>query len=105
MTARASPLRRAVLSDVTFAVRNGDALAVIGKAYTGLTDAEIAELTARFNRETLAERGRYRVVSPTVVLEVAFDQVTRSNRHGSGFALRFPRIVRIRPDKAPNEID
>lgn len=97
--------RRDVLSDVTFAVRKGEELVTIGKAYTGLTDAEIAELTQRFIAETMEERGRFRVVRPTLVLEVAFDQITRSERHTSGYALRFPRIVRIRDDKRVEEID
>jgi DNA ligase-1 len=104
--------RRHVLSDVTFAVRRRGAdesqeLVTIGKAYTGLTDVEIAELTDRFIRETVEEHhgGRYRVVRPNVVLEVAFDQITRSERHNSGFALRFPRIVRVREDKSVDEID
>jgi DNA ligase-1 len=97
--------RRDVLSDVTFAVRRGKGLVTIGKAYTGLTDAEIAALTERFIAETMEEHGRYRVVRPTLVLEVAFDQITRSERHTSGYALRFPRIVRIREDKRVEEID
>jgi DNA ligase-1 len=97
--------RRNVLSDVTFAVRRGEDLVTIGKAYSGLTDAEIATLTERFIAETIEEHGRYRVVRPTLVLEIAFDQITRSDRHTSGFALRFPRIVRIREDKTPADID
>ena len=96
--------------DVTFAVRKGAAdggeeLVTIGKAYSGLTDLEIAALTERFIAETIEEHGRFRVVRPTLVLEVAFDQITRSERHTSGFALRFPRIVRIRDDKTVAEID
>jgi DNA ligase-1 len=100
--------RKDVLSDVTFAVRtaeDSDQLLTIGKAYTGLTDAEIAQLTQRFIAETLEESGRYRRVQPTVVLEVAFDQITKSTRHSSGYAMRFPRIVRIRTDKSAAEID
>jgi DNA ligase 1 len=103
--------RKNVLSDLTFAVRNPhddgapDELAVIGKAYTGLTDTEIAQLTEHFISETLEHQGRLRLVRPTVVLEVAFDQITRSDRHNSGFALRFPRIVRLRPDKSLSDID
>jgi DNA ligase-1 len=100
--------RRGVLSDVTFAVRRGEEdgeLVTIGKAYTGLTDAEIAALTKRFVAETVEEHGRYRRVVPSVVLEVAFDQITKSERHQSGYALRFPRIVRIREDKDPRDAD
>ncbi len=101
--------RRGVLSDYTFAVREADApdarLLTIGKAYTGLTDAEIAAMTERFSTLTVQDFGRYRTVVPEVVVEIAFDRIMRSSRHRSGFALRFPRIVRIRDDKAPAEVD
>ena len=99
--------RRDVLSDYTFAVRDeaSGRLLTIGKAYTGLTDAEIAELTARFRASTQEVRGRVHRVEPEVVLEVAFDRIQPSARHESGYALRFPRIVRIRTDKTPAEID
>jgi DNA ligase-1 len=99
--------RRHVLSDYTFAVRDertGELLPV-GKAYSGLTDAEIAQYTEYFLEHTREERGHYRTVEPTVVLEVAFDTIQRSARHASGYALRFPRIVRIRDDKPVSEID
>jgi DNA ligase-1 len=99
--------RHGVLSDYTFAVRDeaSDRLVTIGKAYTGLTDAEIAEMTAWFEAHTLARYGRYRTVQPTVVVEIAFDVIVRSNRHSSGFSLRFPRIARLRLDKDAAEID
>ena len=99
--------RHAVLSDYTFAVRDEatERLVTIGKAYTGLTDAEISEMTAWFEARTLRRLGRFRQVEPTVVVEVAFDVIQRSTRHQSGFALRFPRIVRIRTDKGPGQID
>jgi DNA ligase-1 len=103
--------RHGVLSDYTFAVlddRPGAAdgkLVTIGKAYSGLTDAEIAEMTRWFADHTLSVHGRYRVVEPTVVVEIAFDIIHRSNRHASGFAMRFPRIVRIREDKTAAEVD
>ena len=99
--------RHGVLSDYTFAVRDDASgkLLTIGKAYSGLTDAELAEMTRWFEAHTLARHGRYRVVEPTVVVEVAFDVIMRSTRHRSGFALRFPRIVRLRPDKSAAEID
>jgi DNA ligase-1 len=101
--------RRGVLSDYTFAVRAGDApdapLLTIGKAYTGLTDAEIAAMTEHFKAITLRDHGRYRTVHPEVVVEIAFDRIMRSARHRSGFAMRFPRIVRIRDDKTPADID
>ena len=98
--------RRGVLSDYTFAVRGDDeALLTIGKAYTGLTDAEIATMTEHFKEITLRDFGRYRTVVPEVVVEIAFDRIMRSTRHKSGFAMRFPRIVRIRDDKTPADID
>jgi len=105
--------RRAhVLSDYTFAVRDSEAapddpttLKNVGKAYSGLTDQEIADYTAYFKAHTLEDHGHFRTVEPTVVLEVAFNNVMRSSRHASGFALRFPRIVRIRTDKPIDEID
>ena len=102
--------RRGVLSDYTFAVRRSEKdgeLLNIGKAYSGLTDVEIAEMTEWFRSHTLQEfaHGRVRVVEPCIVLEVTFDRVQPSNRHKSGYALRFPRIVRLRPDKNVEEID
>jgi DNA ligase-1 len=99
--------RKGVLSDYTFAVKDAgkDILVNVGKAYTGLTDAEIAAMTERFKEITLEDRGWARIVKPEVVLEVAFDSIQRSNRHASGYALRFPRIVRIRDDKPVDEID
>jgi DNA ligase-1 len=98
--------RRGVLSDVTFAVRDSDGeLATVGKAYTGLTDVEIAEMTALLHDITVQDNGYYRTVRPQIVLEVAFDAVQRSSRHRSGYALRFPRIARWRHDKPVEEID
>jgi DNA ligase-1 len=94
-----------VLSDYTFAVRDGDKLLNVGKAYSGLTDAEITELTQWFLDNTLADEGFRRRVEPQVVLEVAFNAVMKSDRHESGFALRFPRILRVRTDKSPADID
>ena len=97
--------RKDVLSDYTFAVRDGDELRTVGKAYSGLTDAEIASLTTHFLETTVKDHGRMRVVRPDTVIEVAFDQIQRSDRHDSGYAMRFPRIVRLRPDKPVSEID
>jgi len=94
-----------VLSDYTFAVRKGEELVNIGKAYSGLTDKEIAEMTEWFLAHTTADHGHVREVEPTVVLEVAFNAIMRSDRHDSGYALRFPRIVRVRQDKLPKDID
>jgi len=102
--------RRHLLSDYTFAVRRSEQdpeLLNVGKAYSGLTDVELAELTEWFRAHTLQEfaHGRVRVVEPKVVLEVTFDRVQESKRHKSGYALRFPRILRLREDKSPEEID
>jgi DNA ligase-1 len=97
--------RIGVLSDYTFAVRDGDKLVNIGKAYSGLTDAEISEMTRWFLEHTVEDQGFRRVVEPKIVLEVAFNNMMRSDRHESGYALRFPRIVRLRPDKLPEEAD
>lgn len=98
--------RSHVLSDYTFAVRDDKgALRVIGKAYSGLTDAEIESLTEHFTVQTLEQKGRVRTVVPDTVLEIAFDSIQASNRHDSGLAMRFPRIKAIRQDKTPAEID
>ena len=106
-----------VLSDYTFAVRNDDELAVIGKAYSGLTDVEIAEMTQWFEAHRLPAdeaRDAYArldlkrheiLVEPSIVVEIAFDIIQRSELHASGYALRFPRIVRLRPDKLPEDAD
>ena len=97
--------RIGVLSDYTFAVRDGDRLLNIGKAYSGLTDIEISEMTQWFLKHTIEDQGMRLVVEPKIVLEVAFNNMMRSDRHNSGYALRFPRIVRLRPDKLPEEAD
>jgi DNA ligase-1 len=102
--------RARLLSDYTFAVRgpnfaaSGELLNV-GKAYSGVTDAEIAGLTEFFSAHTIEEFGHFRTVEPLIVLEIAFNNIMRSDRHASGFALRFPRILRLRPDKPVAEID
>ncbi len=99
--------RNNVLSDYTFAVRDETTgeLLPIGKAYSGLTDEEIAELTGHFKQNTIADHGRYREVKPDIVLEVAFNSIQPSTRHASGLALRFPRIKAIRRDKNVDSID
>jgi DNA ligase-1 len=99
--------RNHVLSDYTFAVRDETSgrLLTIGKAYSGLTDVEIAELTEHFKKQTIANHGRYREVKPDTVLEIAFDSIQPSTRHESGLALRFPRIKAIRRDKTVDAID
>ena len=98
--------RSQMLSDYTFAVRDSSGeLKNVGKAYSGVTDVEIAELTDFLKSHTLEDHGHFRTVEPLVVLEVAFNNIMRSDRHASGFALRFPRILRIRTDKPLAEID
>jgi DNA ligase 1 len=97
--------RIGVLSDYTFAVWKEERLVNIGKAYSGLTDAEIAEMTGWFLAHKVSEQGQRLVVEPKIVLEVAFNNMMRSTRHESGYALRFPRIVRLRPDKRPEDAD
>jgi DNA ligase-1 len=96
--------RRAVLSDYTFAVRRDGELVNIGKAYSGLTDVEIERMTEHFKATTISRHGPVHVVEPTVVLEIAFDRIQESARHKSGYALRFPRIARIRDDKSVDQI-
>jgi len=97
--------RIGVLSDYTFAVWDGERLVNIGKAYSGLTDAEIAEMTKWFLEHTVEDQGFRRIVEPKIVLEVAFNNMMQSERHESGYALRFPRIVRLRPDKLAEDAD
>jgi DNA ligase-1 len=102
--------RAGLLSDYTFAVRGLDyattgELLNVGKAYSGVTDAEIATLTEFLKAHTLEDQGHFRTVEPLIILEVAFNNIMRSTRHASGFALRFPRILRLRPDKPLAEID
>lgn len=96
--------RRSVLSDYTFAVRSDDQLLNIGKAYSGLTDAEIEQLTVRLGEITISRHGPVHMVRPEIVLEIAFDRIQESARHKSGYALRFPRIANLRSDKSPDEI-
>lgn len=96
--------RRNVLSDLTFGVLRDNEIVNIGKAYSGLTDVEIAEMTEHFKQTTIEQHGPVFRVKPTVVLEIAFDRIQESKRHKSGYALRFPRIVRIRDDKTPDQI-
>jgi DNA ligase-1 len=98
--------RAGVLSDYTFAVRSDGELLTVGKAYSGLTDEEIRGMTSRLESLALAgEQHGYLRVRPEIVLEVAFDGLQKSDRHSSGFALRFPRIARIRDDKTADEAD
>lgn len=97
--------RAAVLSDYTFAVRDGARLRNIGKAYSGLTDEEILTMTQWFLEHTVESNGSHLIVEPRIVIEVAFNNVMQGDRHDSGYSLRFPRILRLRPDKPAEEID
>src|SRR5256886_2896786 len=99
--------RKNVLSDYTFAVydEQADRLVNIGKAYSGLTDVEIAQMTDYFKSITLKDYRRFRLVPPEVVLEVALDAIMESGRHNPADGLRFPRIKPIRRDKTIREID
>ncbi len=97
--------RAGVISDYTFAIRASDELKVVGKAYSGLTDVEILDMTERLKAITLQDFGYRRTVKPEIILEVAFDAIQKSSLHDSGFALRFPRIKRIRTDKSVSNID
>lgn len=101
--------RAGVLSDYTFAVKDlsdgRNSLKVIGKAYSGLTDREIYEMTDRLRLATIKNEGYRLLVRPEIILEVAFDSIQKSNRHNSGFSLRFPRIKSIRTDKSIAEVD
>ena len=99
--------RKGVLSDYTFSIRDDATgqLLTVGKAYSGLTDAEIAQYTQHFLDRTLEVKGHYRTVVPDTILEIAFDAIQLSNRHQSGYALRFPRIARIRTDKTIDGVD
>jgi DNA ligase 1 len=97
--------RHGLLSDYTFSVRDGNQLLTIGKAYSGLTDVEIKSGTEYFLQHTIEDFGARRTVQPNLVIEVAFNNIQKSQRHESGYALRFPRILRLRPDKPASEID
>jgi DNA ligase-1 len=97
--------RAGVLSDYTFGVWHEGEVVNVGKAYSGLSDHEIERLGKDLVRLTVGRYGRVRAIAPEIVLEVAFDGIQRSTRHKSGFALRFPRIVRVRSDKTAPEAD
>ena len=97
--------RAAVLSDYTFAVRDGGRLRNVGKAYSGLTDEEILTMTEWFLQHTVESNRSQLIVEPKIVIEVAFNNVMQGDRHDSGYSLRFPRILRLRPDKPVEEID
>ena len=86
-------------------MRNGDQLVPFAKAYSGLTDKEIAEVDHWVKRNAVEKFGPVRTVKPELVFEIAFEGIAASNRHKSGIALRFPRIHRWRRDKPVEEIN
>ncbi|MET3036661.1 ATP-dependent DNA ligase [Chryseobacterium sp. NRRL B-14859] len=102
---KGSGRRSAYYTDYTFAVKNGDSLVTIAKAYSGLTDKEIMEVSRFVTKNALEKFGPVRTVKAELVFEIAFEGIALSNRHKSGVALRFPRIVRWRKDKTVNDID
>jgi DNA ligase-1 len=102
---KGSGRRSAYYTDYTFAVKSGDKLVTIAKAYSGLTDKEIQEVSRFVNKNALEKFGPVRTVKPELVFEIAFEGIAFSSRHKSGVALRFPRILRWRKDKTVNEID
>ncbi|MDB5329101.1 MAG: ligase, ATP-dependent, partial [Phycisphaerales bacterium] len=97
--------RAGLLTDYTFGVWDGPALVPITKAYSGLTDQEIAEVDRFARKHTLARHGPVHAVAPLLVFEIGFEAIQASGRHKSGIALRFPRILRVRKDKKPEEAD
>jgi len=100
--------RAGLLSDYTFAVKdesNSNQFRTIGKAYSGLNDDEIDKMTKNLRSITIKDEGYRLMVKPQIVLEIAFDSIQKSERHDSGFALRFPRIKNIRRDKDVEDID
>ncbi|MDR2238125.1 MAG: ATP-dependent DNA ligase [Chryseobacterium sp.] len=102
---KGSGRRSAYYTDYTFAVKNGDTLVTIAKAYSGLTDKEIMEVSRFVNKNAIEKFGPVRTVKAELVFEIAFEGIGFSSRHKSGVALRFPRIVRWRRDKTVDEID
>lgn len=97
--------RSNLFTDYTFAVRDGDQLVSFAKAYSGLSDAEFAEVDAFVKRNAIEKFGPVRTVKPELVFEIAFEGIAASSRHKSGVALRFPRINRWRKDKPASEIN
>ncbi|MGL4550571.1 MAG: ATP-dependent DNA ligase [Gemmataceae bacterium] len=102
---RGSGNRASLYTDYTFALRDGDRLVPFAKAYSGLTDAEIADVDGFVRRHTVEQFGPVRSVKPELVFELAFEGIQRSPRHKSGIAVRFPRILRQRTDKTPADAD
>ncbi|MNM93510.1 ATP-dependent DNA ligase [compost metagenome] len=102
---KGSGRRSAHYTDYTFAVKDGDHLVSIAKAYSGLTDKEILEVSRYIRQNALEKFGPVRTVKPELVFEIAFEGIGYSKRHKSGVALRFPRILRWRKDKKAADID
>ncbi len=97
--------RAGMFTDFTFAVRDGNDLVPFTKAYSGLTDAEFGKISNWVTKHTLERFGPVRKVPPELVFEIAFEGIQASPRHKSGIALRFPRMLRWRQDKTPDQID
>ena len=95
--------RSGLFTDYTFALWDGPNLVPFAKAYSGLDDAEIRRVDRFVRQNTNDSFGPVRSVTPTLVMELAFEGLQRSNRHKSGVATRFPRILRWRHDKKPDE--
>ncbi len=102
---KGSGRRSSKYTDYTFAVKKDDGLVTVAKAYSGLTDKEITEISRFVNKNAIEKFGPVRTVKPELVFEIAFEGIAFSNRHKSGVALRFPRILRWRRDKLVSEID
>jgi DNA ligase-1 len=102
--------RASLYTDYTFAVWNDGPdserkLVPFAKAYSGLTDREIAQVDAVIRKTTVEKFGPVRSVTPTMVFEIGFEGITKSSRHKSGIAVRFPRMLRMRHDKKIDEAD
>jgi DNA ligase-1 len=102
---KGSGRRSSKYTDYTFAVKKGQGLVTVAKAYSGLTDKEITEISQWVSQNAMERFGPVRTVRPELVFEIAFEGIALSNRHKSGVALRFPRISRWRRDKPVDEID
>lgn len=102
---KGSGRRSNLYTDYTFAVRDGDKLVTFAKAYSGLTDREFAQVDNFVKKNSIEKFGPVRTVKPELVFEIGFEGIAPSNRHKSGVALRFPRILRWRKDKKPEEIN
>jgi len=103
---RGSGKRASLYTDYTFCVWGDEGTLVpIAKAYSGLTDPEIAKVDAFIRRNMVEKFGPVRTVKPELVFELAFEGIQRSPRHKSGIAVRFPRILRWRDDKKPEDAD